>query len=204
MAHILNISSGSVPQANCYDKNTIIKTENGNIPIRKLKSGMILHNGDKVTAVFKLALNNSDVYNLNDIIVTGNHKVLHDSMGWISVKDHPDSKKIEDYREPMVYCFSTHSKRIYIKNYKFLDWDDLEPIDIMKLKNLKYLKQNSSLSDIHKNLESGIYGSTMIELADGQSVKIKHIKINDQLKFGERVLGIVKIDTKDIHKVSKI
>jgi len=203
MNYILKISSRSVPKANCFDKNTIIKTKKGDVPIKNLKSGTILENGDKVTAIFKLALNNADVYNLNGITVTGTHKVLHDNMGWIFVKDHPHSKKLEDYREPAVYCFSTQSKRIHIKDYKFLDWDDLEPIDIMKLKNLKYLKQNCSLGDVHKYLESGIYGETMIELESGHSVKIKNIKINDQLKFGERVLGIVEIDTEDIQTVKK-
>ena len=28
--------------------------------------------------------------------------------------------------------------------YKFLDWDDLEPLDIIKLKNLHYLDNNST------------------------------------------------------------
>ena len=203
MIYILDISEGNVPPVGCFDKNTVIKTLKGKIHIKKLKSGMILKNGDKVTATFKVALNNMNVYNLNRIIVTGNHKVFHDTQGWIDVSDHPESVKIEKYREPVVYCFSTESKRFKIRNYKFLDWDDLEPIDIMKLKNLNYLKKNSSLSDIHKYLESGIHGDTMIELENGQSVKLKNISVNDQLIFGERVLAKVEIDTKNIDKVRK-
>ena len=175
MAIILNMSNKSVPPV-CFDKNTIIKTQKGNIRIKNLKSGTILKNGDKVTATLKLALNDESVYNLNGIIVTGTHKVLYDKIGWIYISDHPESVKIKNYREPIVYCFSTESKRIYIDDYKFLDWDDLEPLDIMKLKNLNYLNNNSSLSEIHKKLESGILGNTMIELDNGQSVKLKNIK----------------------------
>ncbi len=48
-------------------------------------------------------------------------------------------------------------------------------------------------SYIHKFLEPGIIADTKIELEDGRSVKISEIQINDQLRFGERVLGIVKI-----------
>ena len=81
---------------------------------------------------------------------------------------------------------------------KFLDWDDLEPIDIIKLKNLNFLSSNAPLSDIHKYLESGISGDTYVELENGLSVKIKDLELNTQLKFGERVMGIVTVDSRDI------
>ena len=204
MIHILNISSKRVPdKPSCFDKDTLIETEKGPIKIKDIKPGMLLENGDKVTAIFKLAYNNLDIYNLDNIIVTGCHKVFHDNLGWIDVKDHPNSKKIENYREPAVYCLGTQTKRMNIKNHKFLDWDDLEPVDIIKLKNLHYLDNNSSLSDIHKNLESGLDGNINIELENGQSVKLKDIQINDQLYSGERIIGIVQIDTKDIYAVKK-
>jgi hypothetical protein len=204
MIHILNISSKRVPdKPSCFDKDTLIETEKGPIKIKDIKPGMSLENGDKVTAIFKLAYNNLDIYNLDNIIVTGCHKVFHDNLGWIDVKDHPSSKKIENYREPAVYCLGTQTKRMNIKNHKFLDWDDLEPVDIIKLKNLHYLDNNCSLSDIHKNLESGLDGNINIELENGQSVKLKDIQLNDQLYSGERIIGVVQIDTKDIYAVKK-
>ena len=95
------------------------------------------------------------------------------------------------------------TKRINIGQYKFLDWDDLEPLDIIKLKNLHYLDNNSSMADIHKNLESGLDGNIMIELESGNSIKLKNIQVNDQLYSGERVTGVVKIDTKNIYAVKK-
>lgn len=201
---ILNIASRKVPgKPSCFDKNTLIETNKGKIKIKNLKPGDILANGDKITAVFKLAYKNLDIYKLNDIIVTGCHKVFHCNLGWIDVKDHPLSEKINDYREPYIYCLNTQSKRLTINNTKFLDWDDLEPFDIIKLKNLKYLTKNSPMSDIHKYLESGLDGNILIELENGQSVKLKNIKVNDQLYSGERITGCVKIDTKDIAFVKK-
>ena len=54
------------------------------------------------------------------------------------------------------------------------------------------------MSDIHKYLESGLDGDVLIELENGLSVKLKDLQINDQLKFYERVIGLVEIDTKNI------
>ena len=76
-------------------------------------------------------------------------------------------------------------------------------MDIIKLKNLKYLSNHSSLSEIHRNLDSGICGNTLIELDNGHSIRLKNIEINDQLKFGERVIGLVEIDATNLCEVKK-
>jgi len=47
-------------------------------------------------------------------------------------------------------------------------------------------------------LDAGLHEFTLIELEDGQSVNIKNICVNDILRFGEKVVGIVKIDATDI------
>ena len=202
-AHILDIQSRSVPnKPGCFDKNTKIATKDGLKSISKIRSGTILENGDKVTATFKIASNN-DMYNFNNMIISGTHKVLHDIKGWVFIKDHTESIKIENYCEPYIYCISTESKRININNYKFLDWDDIEPIDIIKLKNLDYLHTHSSLSDIHKYLESGIDGNSLIGLENGKEIYLKDIQVNDILRGGERVLATVEIDTKNIAYVRK-
>ena len=202
MGHILNLTSRAVPgkpgKPSCFDKNTLIETKNGEIPIKKIKPGTILKNGSKVNATFKCALNNQKMYNINGIIVSESHKIFHDKLGWVFTRDYPDAIEIKNYREQYIYCLNTNDKRMNIKNMKFLDWDELEPIDIIKLKNLNYLSHNCSLSKIHTNLESGLSKDTKIELIDGHVVYIKDIKVNDHLRFGERVCAIVKIDTKEM------
>ena len=203
MNHILDISTKKVPKRKCFDKDTIIKTKEGCIKIKDIKSGTVLENGDKVTSIFKLSSHNINMYNLDGVIVSGCHKVYYENLGWIDVSEHPLSKKIEDYREYAIYCLNTETKRININGFKFLDWDELEPIDIIKLKNLKFLSNQSSLADIHKYLESGIDGNVLIEVENGQSIKLKDIKLNEQLKFNERVIGLVEIDTKNIEAVKK-
>ena len=203
MKHILDLNSKKVPKRKCFDKNTIIKTKNGDVKIKDITSGTILDNGDRITSVFKLSTHGINMYDLNGVIVSGCHKVYYKDLGWIDVKQHPLSNKISDYREYAIYCLSTESKRIHINNLKFLDWDELEPIDIIKLKNLKYLSNNSSLADIHKYLESGLDGVILIEVEDGQSIKLKDIQLNEQLKFNERVIGLVEIDTTNIQSIKK-
>ena len=161
-----------------------------------------MKNGDRVTASFKIA-NSNDMYRFNNIVISGSHKVLHDFKGWIFIKDHPDSVKIENYYEPYIYCISTESKRINIGNYKFLDWDDIEPVDVIKLKNLNYLHTYSPLSDIHRYLESGIDGNSLIELDNGPEIKLKDVVVNEVLRGGERVIAKIEIDTKNISYVRK-
>lgn len=207
MGHILNLSSRSIPakpgKPSCFDENTIIKTKNGPVKIKNLKKSSILDNDSIVTSVFKLKLNNQNMYNINNIIVSGSHKIFHKNLGWVFVKDHPDAIVIENYNKPFIYCFNTDTKRIKINNETFLDWDELEPIDIIKLKNLNFLQNNSSLKDIHKFLESGFIGNSKISLNDGSYKPINKIKINDTLKNNNKILGIVKIDTKFINNIYK-
>ena len=52
-------------------------------------------------------------------------------------------------------------------------------------------------------MESGLSKDTKIELIDGHVVYIKDIKVNDHLRFGERVCAIVKIDTKEMKHFKK-
>ena len=45
---------------------------------------------------------------------------------------------------------------------------------------------------------------SQLNLEDGHSIKLKDIQLNDQLYSGERVTGIVEIDTKDIYAIKKL
>jgi len=191
-----NYSSTAVPA--CFGKNTKIRLENDTKLISDIEIGDILHDGSVVTGLMKMSSIGQPIYNLNGIIVTGLHRVYHDTMGWIKVVDHPQSYQIHDYRETIVYCFNTNSKVIKINNLTFSDWDDLDDIDFMKLNNCKSMLKHMSCKDIHPYLDNGFEENTLIEMEIGTQVKIKDIEINDILRFGERVLGVIKIDAKDV------
>ena len=134
-------------------------------------------------------------YSINNTIVSSKHKILHNDI-WINAEDHPDAKYIYNYDDQYMYCINTSSKKIYINGLIFSDWDELDNNDINILKKNNLIKNES---DIHKNLESAFHSSTLITLKNGSRMPIHKIKINDILKNGEKVFGIVKIKSDDIN-----
>lgn len=182
----------------CFGAETLLKLDNGTmIQIKDIKVGMELENEDKVTAIFKLACMN-DVYNLNGVICTGCHKVKYNN-NWIEVSEHPESilyNKDLDY----VYCINTNSKVLNINNITFGDYDELDnsELDELSINAKKYVPGTFTLKDIHKYLDGGFVYDTQIELQDGHSKNIEDVQVNDILRFDERVIGVVKIEAKDL------
>jgi|UniRef100_A0A6C0CIG6 hypothetical protein len=182
----------------CFDGNTILNLENGErVKMKNVKVGMILENNNTVTSFMEMACLDN-IYELNNIICTGEHSVKFNNE-WIKVKNHPDSKLLHKNYEK-VYCINTSNKTIKINNIIFGDYDELNKneIDEIKFKCDKYLPKTFNLGDIHKYLDGGFEENTKLELFDGHSVKIKDINVNDVLKYGERVVGIVEIKADDL------
>lgn len=206
VGEVMNLPFPSPPgipsKPSCFAENTIIKLKNKEKKIfANLEIGDQLVDGSIVTAIMKLSSANEDMYKLNDILVTGSHRV-YESMDWITVANHPKSIYIDDFREPYVYCINTDTKTIKIGKYTFLDWDEMDEM------NLTDLRMNCGLSetlpkdfkncDIHPNLDVGIHEDMTIELEDGRSININKIEVNDILRFGEQVYGIVKVDVNQL------
>jgi hypothetical protein len=145
-----------------------------------------------------LAVRDENFYNLNDVICTGDHNVKYNNV-WIKVKNHKDSKKIENTSD-YIYCINTSKKYIKINDEIFGDWDELDnsELDELKQKCEKYLPNRFELAHIHQYLDGGFVENTKIELQDGHNVNIKDVEVNDILRFGERVTGIVKIKADDL------
>ena len=209
MARVFKMSPRILPGIpTCFDKDTEIVLKNGRKKkISNLKIGDELIDGGRVTASFVSATRDQELYNLDGILVTGEHKMYHYNLGLIKVKNHPESILVEDYRKELLYCVNTTTKNIPIKNYIFTDWDELDNFD------LYYLEQNSNisnklsrefnLSDIHSNLDVGFTDDTKLELEDGRTILLKDVEVNDILKNGEIVHSVVKIDTKDIISIKE-
>jgi hypothetical protein len=122
-----------------------------------------------------------------------------DKSGWIKVKNHPESKAVDDFQEPYVYCLLTSSKIFRIGETIYSDWDDIDEDVLEKLvKNCPYLPDNFKSADIHPLLDNGLSGDSQVELFDGSFKNFKDIQVNEQLKNGELVVGTVKIDGLDL------
>jgi hypothetical protein len=210
MKNVLKVQSNlSIPSIKCFDKNTLILMNNNtNKKIIDINVGDILLNNVIVTAKIKVITKGSQMYNLNGIIVSDSHILKYNSK-WIKVSEHPESKIIENYTEPYLYCLNTNSKQIIINDYIFTDWDELYNDDISKI-NKNYNKQNTQNTqnnkineqNIHQYLDSGFNGNTLIHLKNGQFKKIKDILVEDILEKGEKVYGIVEINGLDINQYS--
>lgn len=188
----------------CFDESVQIELINGvRKPISKIEIGDILNNGSKVTAIMKLSSYDEVMYNIRNVIVSGEHHILLGNNKWIKVKDHTESVCISNYNKPFIYCLGTENKLIDINNIIFADWDEVRENELKQIKqNASYfLPYNFEKEDMHKYIDGGFIGSTQIELENGNNVNIENIKVNDILKFGIRVLGIIKIDAREIQGV---
>jgi hypothetical protein len=187
---VLGISTSPVPTL-CFDKNTeFIMKDSSKKLIEILEVGDILENGDVITAKIKVNTDKSEMFKLNDVIVSGNHTVFYDKR-WIPVSKHPCSTKIEKYLEPYLYCLNTSSKKIIINNTIFCDWDELYGD---KLDELMFAPEV-----IHNVMDGGFISSTLVNLKNGLKKKICDIVIGDILKGGIKVYGIVEINGSDLY-----
>ena len=90
----------------------------------------------------------SDIYKINDILVTGNHMIFNSMRGWIRARDHPSSEYIDDYRKEFVYCVSTTTKTIKIKDLIFADWDEIDEEDMTEIRKIVVLYHLTSIKII--------------------------------------------------------
>jgi len=100
----------------CFHPEQLI----GNRFIKDLEPGDLI-NGIKILGMVKLKLD-EDMYSLNDVRVTGTHKVKYNNT-WMYVSNHPESFKINDKPE-FVYVPIVEGGTFIINNNEFADYDD--------------------------------------------------------------------------------
>jgi len=198
VGHIFKLTNASMPSSpgkpSCFDENTIIHTTDGYKKIKDIVCGDNLGKTNCVTAVFK-AKNEQNMYNLNNVIVSGTHHVYHDKLNWIQVSSHPNAIYLPNYNKPILYCINTIDKCIIINNTVFTDWDDFNTIDFMKIKNYGLV---NNIKNIHAVTDSGLIPTTLIKLKNKKTKKIQNINIGDILQNNETVLVIIKIKADDL------
>jgi len=141
----------------CFDKNTMLKLATGEEkPISQICVGDVLEKSGEVTAVLKLDAGHHrhrSMFKLNNVIVSGSHKINYFGL-WIPVSMCPKRELLREYDEPYLYCLNTTSKRIFIKDMEFSDWDEIfeEDVEVLKkfCKNLHlYKKEETDVYFIH-------------------------------------------------------
>ena len=132
VASIWNGKIGSVARFFCFDPETPIHLENGNIlPIKDVKLGDKVIGGGKVLGLMKFSRCGMDMFNYRGTIVAGTHLVLEDGM-WIRVEDSKYAKIINDYGERFIYCLHTENNRIVSNWTVFGDYFETGDLEINK------------------------------------------------------------------------
>jgi hypothetical protein len=211
LLRVMNLSTPSPPNVpSCFAGDTLIEmhSQEGEIynkkhkPIKDIEIGDQLRNGFKVTGVMKFAAEEQNIYNLQGVFVTGEHRVYHPTLKWIKVKNHPTSVYIPDFNEPFVYCLNTDKKSFTIGETIFSDWDDIDNKvweDLTKYCVVPgYLPENFSEEDIHTHLDSGFQATSKVTLHDGLKISVDNVKVNDVLVSGEKIVGVIKIAAHDM------
>jgi hypothetical protein len=204
MNDVLHINGNyQIPTLKCFDKDTIICMNDGSLKtIYDIQVGDVLFNNNIVTAKMKVITEGSQMYKLNDILVSDSH-IINYNGNWILVSNHPNAIKYESYKEPFLYCLNTSNKVIEIKDNIFTDWDEIYDNSLNNILNNDNIYKNTTISTnnkdyIHKYLDCGFSSYSKIKLIDGTLLHINEIQPNDILENGEKVYGIVEINGDDL------
>lgn len=194
MVDVLKVGPGlRIPRVKCFDKDTLLKMNDGTLKkIIDIEIGDVLFNNNVVTAKIKVTSEGSQMYVLNNIIVSNSHIVKYQDK-WIPVSQHPCAYKYDSYNDEFLYCLNTTHKIIEINDIIFTDWDEIYDETLNKVID-NQITPIPNIYSIHEYLDCGFSSSTKIQLNDDSYVDIDKIKINSILQNGEKVYGIVEID----------
>jgi hypothetical protein len=187
MKEVLNIKSSGIPKLRCFDRKTRIYLNDGTFKhIHEIKPNDILYDGSIVTAKIKVSAKDLDMFNLDGILVSESHIVNYNGQ-WIPIKYHPLAIKINNYKEPYLYCINTSNKIIVLNGIIFTDWDELYD------DNLDFVLKHTIDKNIARMVDKGFKDDKIISLQNGEK-QLKDIYIGDQLSTGGIVYGIVELN----------
>jgi hypothetical protein len=148
---------------------------------------MTLHDGSYVTSIFELQNYTDKLYRLNEnILITGEHMMVIDGK-FIPVKNTNIEKVKEEYTRNL-YCLNTNSKEINIDGFIFSDYDEVTTNEKLSLyQNMGEI----SKENFWRHYEGGFHPEMMIEMENGTIKKIMDVNLNDKLKGGIKVNGII-------------
>lgn len=202
MGDVMDIHAGGIPKLRCYDKQTLFMMNNNTFKtIDKLIPGDVLYDNVKITATMKVMATGIDMFRINNVVVSGNHKMIHNGRV-ITVKSHPFSEPIHRYYKPHLYCINTDSKTIKINDMVFADWDELifgknmDAVINHICKDERYIEWGESFRPacIHKYLDGGFATNKKVRMVNGMK-SIGDIHVGEYLENANIVYGIVRVDS---------
>jgi len=180
----------------CFDPLTQIETFYGEkIPMASASLGLKLKNGATITSVYMLVGAGVDMYTLDGVNVSGNHKVLFEDKH-IPVKQHPLAKSSNSL--PILVCIDTSNNKIQINNTEFLDFSEDTKFSkcLTRRNNIEMyynqcISQENKVSVLGHQHIHGVTKDTLVVMWGGHVCSIKDIGLHDILEDGSIVRGVV-------------
>lgn len=192
----------------CFHKDTIVKTQRGDIKIQDLKIGDIIGTGSnktKVSGLINIKKDNYTLYNVDNILISGSHLVLNDNK-WTRVENLQGISS-QNYDTELI-CLTTENHMIEINGRLFRDYRETDDLYTNTLIH-KIMKDHINNIPVHNDCtnKSGIYNEKPIYYwgfhqdttlnVNNKPVKIKDI-IDNKL-FTGNIIGGVEMDLPDVN-----
>jgi hypothetical protein len=210
----------------CFSENTILSTINNNTnniktSVKDIKVGDELGNGcGRVTAVIQMVGTDVELYDINDIYVSGSHVVQGTDGFWKEVKDDIRSNKTNN-KSSIIYCFNTTSNKIPVYGMNdtillFRDWEEIDNQDEkgqMLWNHFILTKLNEEIDNIKWKMDIGqssevplVSKDYLVKTING-FLPISSIRLMDKIMSisGEEqiVLGIIYGEVDEVEEKSK-
>jgi len=132
---------------------------------------------------------------LGGVEVTGNHSVLHPTRGWVPCREHEDARLLPAFRDEFVYCVNTTTKRLFLGDYTFGDWDDLDDEDYASLAASEApLPPDFLPEDVQRCLATGYRPGAQVSVTGKTSKDIRDVRPGDTLAGGSTCVGTVTLE----------
>ena len=196
-AVLLVLTAGAGISYSCFAPQTpILLNDLSKKMICNMELEDLLYGNNKVLGIIETLPNYYNLYQLDNIIVSGDHLINYQK-DWIRVKDHPNINKTNNrFDIEKLYCLITSNSLIHIQNREFGDYIEYQPNNInIKQIVLNFLNNLNNIS-IQPTEEIGLFGFTyhsQVLLKNNTYIAINQLQIGDKLINEDRVTGIIKI-----------
>jgi hypothetical protein len=223
-ASALGGAVGGMADTFCFDPDTKVEMSDGtHKPISEIKVGDKLAGDSTVTGTMKFKTDNTELYNIDGVKVSGSHLLYTDGKP-VFVKNFAGAKSVGLYAGTHVICLNTSNHKIPVvgdtQKLVFADWEELDNVDMdgwdMHVREFLNMGSKSKIPAVHVPTdvlasESGFSGATLVPtLKEGvlfNYVPLSDIKIGMEVFDGTSfvpVVGVVQIAPTDVKSYGSI
>ena len=204
-----SVANGPIGRAgqflsHCFHPDTdIALLNNVHVPISHVVPGYVLANGRVVKSVLEFDGMETPMFMLDDIVVSGNHKVRRGDR-WIRVDKHPDA--VPHLMCPRIFCMNVEGREMAIGAYVFKDYEETDdPVvmadffdDVQAYYGTLRTEQKTDMPLRYRF--TGVDPMTKILMEDGSEKHAYEVQIRDRLLYGGSVIGRAVHDSVELTK----